>query len=562
MVVFAAVVGAIAVCIASPPVHGLYGQLADGFIHEELDSIRDFVREPTWAGLRAGVQEAWAIIGPGGRLHPGWFLEHKGHLVVEGLLIVIIAVMLLQSRFSPKATEDEEGLTEKEIDALCEEWQPAPLVPDIDEEDQRPDPPVITRLGATFNVTVDGHPALNLTSADFLGLGNDPVVQARGRETVEKYGVGSCGPRGFYGTFDVHLDLEKALAAFMGQEEGIIYSYDISTIASVIPAFASRQDLLVLDDGVSYPIQQGAKLSRARVRYFRHNDMQHLEELLQQLEAEERAARAPLCRKMIVVEGVYANSGDVAPLQQLYRLKEAYKYRLCVEESFALGVLGETGRGACEAAGLQPGQVEVVVASMGTTLASVGGFCVGHHEVCDHQRLCGQGYCFSASLPPYLATAAHEALNILGTGRGKQLAAQVRQTAAALRQQLKGVPGLELPRGQQRSGAAANGSAANGSIESGSSAESSPLVHLQLTPALVSAAGSRKKADALLQAIADRLLQKHGLLVAVPRYSNLDRTQPPASIKMYVHAGLSMEQVPTVAAAVRESAQHVLSPLL
>lgn len=139
---------------------------------------------------------------------------------------------------------------------------------------------------------------------------------------------------------------------------------------------------------------------------------------------------------------------------------------------------------------------------------------------------------------------------------------QVRQTAAALRQQLKGVPGLELPRGQHRSGAAANGSV-NGSIEgSGSSVESSPLVHLQLTPALVAAAGSRKKADGLLQAIADRLLKQHGLLVAVPRYSNLDRTQPPASIKMYVHAGLSMEQVPTVAAAVRESAQHVLGPLL
>jgi hypothetical protein len=133
---------------------------------------------------------------------------------------------------------------------------------------------------------------------------------------------------------------------------------------------------------------------------------------------------------------------------------------------------------------------------------------------------------------------------------------QVRQTAAALRQQLKGAPGLELPSGQQRS-------IANGSTDGSSSSSSeSPLVHLQLTPKLTAAAGSRKKADALLQAIADRLLQKHGLLVAVPRYSNLDRTQPPASIKMYVHAGLSMEQVPTVASAVRESAQHVLGPLL
>ena len=111
-VVFTAVV-AVAVCIASPHVYELYGQVLESFLHEELDGIREFIRQPTWAGLKAGLQEVWAIIGPGGKLHPGWFLEHKGHLVIEGLLIVIIAVMLLQSRFSPKATEEEEGLTEK-----------------------------------------------------------------------------------------------------------------------------------------------------------------------------------------------------------------------------------------------------------------------------------------------------------------------------------------------------------------------------------------------------------------------------------------------------------------
>lgn len=86
-----------------------------------------------------------------------------------------------------------------------------------------------------------------------------------------------------------------------------------------------------------------------------------------------------------------------------------------------------------------PPQVEVVVSSMGTTLASVGGFCVGHHEVCDHQRLCGQGYCFSASLPPYLATAAHQALNVLQTSRGQQLAAQVIYSFAVLAINLSGL---------------------------------------------------------------------------------------------------------------------------
>uniref|UniRef100_A0A383WDB8 serine C-palmitoyltransferase n=1 Tax=Tetradesmus obliquus TaxID=3088 RepID=A0A383WDB8_TETOB len=530
-------------------------QLKDSFMQEDLAAVREFLRHPTLAKARAGAVEFWEIIGPGGRLHPGWFLEHKGHIVIEGLLMVIIVVMLLQSRFYPRTTEDEDALTDKEIDALCQEWEPQPLVPDISEEDYRPEPPLVqSREGSCYEVLVNGQPALNLACADFLGLGNDADVQRRARETVERYGVGSCGPRGFYGTFDVHLELEKALAQFMGQEEAIIYSYDISTIASVIPAFASRQDILVLDEGVSYPIQQGAKLSRARVHWFKHNDMASLEALLQQIEEDERRERAPLCRKMIVVEGVYANSGDVAPLQQLYSLKEAYRYRLCVEESHAFGVMGERGRGACEAAGLEPGQVEVVVASMGTSLASVGGFCVGHHEVCDHQRLCGQGYCFSASLPPYLATAAAEALAILEGSRGQQLAAQVRRTAAALRQQLDGTPGLTFPGGSS--------SSSSSSSSKDSSSVESPVLHLQLTPALAAAAGSRKAADMLLQGVADRLLTKHGLLLAVPRYSALDHVLLPPSLKLYVHAGLSADKVPKVVAAIREAAKHVLGPLV
>lgn len=93
--------------------NAFWEQLLDGFIHEDLVSLREFVRRPTLSMLKAGLLEFWEIIGPGGRLHPGWFLEHKGHLVIEGLLMVIIAVMLLQSRFYPRTTEDEDGLTEK-----------------------------------------------------------------------------------------------------------------------------------------------------------------------------------------------------------------------------------------------------------------------------------------------------------------------------------------------------------------------------------------------------------------------------------------------------------------
>lgn len=88
-------------------------QIMDGFMHDDLAQLREFLRHPTLAKAKAGAIEFWEIIGPGGRLHPGWFLEHKGHIVIEGLLMVIIAVMLLQSRFYPRATEDEDALTDK-----------------------------------------------------------------------------------------------------------------------------------------------------------------------------------------------------------------------------------------------------------------------------------------------------------------------------------------------------------------------------------------------------------------------------------------------------------------
>lgn len=203
------------------------------------------------------------------------------------------------------------------------------------------------------------------------------------------------------------------------------------------------------------------------------------------------------------------------------------------------------------------------------------GLCVCVLQVCDHQRLCGQGYCFSASLPPYLATAAHEALNVMGSSRGMQLAARVRKCAATLRQQLADTPGLVLLGSGSSSGGSGsadrqcNGSSSGQLVaQQGSSSggtdpgASSPLIHLRLAHSLVEGAGSRRKADLLLQGVADRLLDKHGLLVTVPRYSNLDRTLPPPSIKLFVHAGLPPEQVPKVAAAVREAAQHVLGPLM
>jgi serine palmitoyltransferase len=238
-----------------------------------------------------------------------------------------------------------------------------------------------------------------------------------------------------------------------------------------------------------------------------------------------------------VVEGVYANRGDVAPLRDIHALKERYKYRLCVEETHALGVLGAHGRGACEEAGLRPGEVEVICASMGTALASVGGFCAGSHDVCDHQRLSGSGYCFSASLPPFLATAATAALGVLRSPAGAELRARARGAAAALRAALRGAaPGLlEL-------------------VGAEGSDEAAPVLHLRLAHQAVEG----PQAEARLQQVADHLLEKHGMLVSVARYSRLDRHPPPPSLKLHAHAGLSGQQAEQIGRAVAAAARAVL----
>eukprot|EP00201_Polytomella_parva_P010152 CAMPEP_0175049906 /NCGR_PEP_ID=MMETSP0052_2-20121109/6975_1 /TAXON_ID=51329 ORGANISM="Polytomella parva, Strain SAG 63-3" /NCGR_SAMPLE_ID=MMETSP0052_2 /ASSEMBLY_ACC=CAM_ASM_000194 /LENGTH=604 /DNA_ID=CAMNT_0016314073 /DNA_START=195 /DNA_END=2009 /DNA_ORIENTATION=- len=353
----------------------------------------------------------WDIVGPGGKLHPAYFLEHKGHLAIEGILLLLIIYLILQHSYKISPST-ERPLTDKEVDELCREWVPEPLV--ASEPEDIWTPPVVESEKGVFS-QINGRPVLNLGSQDYLCLSNHAEVKDEGFKAIVKYGVGSCGPRGFYGTVDVHLDLEKEIAAFMGTENCIIYSYDIVTIASIIPAFAGRLDIIIVDELCNYAIQSGCTVSRARVFPFKHNDMADLERVLKEVEAAERKARKPLCRKYIVVEGIFSEVGDFAPLDKLYEIKEQYKYRLIVDESVSFGTVGPTGRGSCELFGLKPGQVELISASMSNALGSAGGFCAGDAAVIEHQRLSGLGYCFSASLPPYLTITASAALRKLST---------------------------------------------------------------------------------------------------------------------------------------------------
>lgn len=198
-------------------------------------------------------------------------------------------------------------------------------------------------------------------------------------------------------------------------QEAISYSDGASTVSSAIPAFSKKGDLLIADEAVSEPILTGLNLSRSKVLFFRHNDMDHLRSILQSIANDDKRLKRDTSqqRRFIVAEGMYRNTGDICPLPEILALKEEFFYRLILDESVSFGALGRTGRGVTEHFGVKVTDVEVLLLAMDTALASVGGVCIGSREIVDHQRLSGAGYCFSASAPPFLSAAACLALKIL-----------------------------------------------------------------------------------------------------------------------------------------------------
>lgn len=447
-----------------------------------------------------------------------------GHLVVEVLLVVVILYQLSRKSYKPP----KKPLTEKEIDDLCDDWAPESLHPPITEE-MLVKPPTLESAAGPHTV-IDGKEVVNLASANYLGLlGNEKINNAC-IDSLDKYGVGSCGPRGFYGTLDVHLDCESKIAKFMGTPDSILYSYGISTIFSVIPAFAKKGDIIVADEGVHWAVQNGLHLSRSTVVYFNHNDMKSLESTLEKVTRGNK--RAEKMRRYIVVEAVYQNSGQIAPLDEIVRLKEKYLFRVVLDESNSFGVLGNSGRGLAEHYGIPTNKIDVITAGMGNALATDGGFCTGSTTVVDHQRLSSAGYVFSASLPPYLATAAIAAIDHLE--ENPALLTSLRNNIALLRKGLSDVPGLTLASNPQ-----------------------SPIMLLQLKKSTGSYNGDQQ----LLEKIANRVLKEDSVFIVTTKKSHLDKCRLPAGIRMFVSAGHSESDLLKASESVKRAAESVISAL-
>ncbi|EDR09408.1 serine palmitoyltransferase [Laccaria bicolor S238N-H82] len=340
-----------------------------------------------------------------------------GRTILELILVVFAIRTLLQSR----TRADRNGkhfiqFSDKEIDELVDEWSPEPLAQPltaIEQADLAAVPIVAGPNGPKPKLVATGKTATNLTSFNFTGLAGNEHIKQKAVETLRKYGLGSCGPPGFYGTLDVHIDLERDIADFLGTEAAILYSQGFSTISSVIPAFCKRGDIIVADRGVNFAIQKGIQISRSTVRWFDHNDLNSLEDVLIGVEKERKKRRGPLTRRFIITEGIFERDGVMVDLPKLIELKYKYKYRLILDESFSFGTVGRTGRGLTELYNVPATKVDMLLGSVAIGLCSSGGFCAGSQNVVDHQRINGPSFVFSASMPALLAVSASEGINIL-----------------------------------------------------------------------------------------------------------------------------------------------------
>ena len=384
---------------------------------------------PSWQLIRTKAaqfefKEAAALVPT---VYANWWLslvrQNPWHVVVETVLCIFIVYLVFVKK--PKRSRPE--LTEDLTEELIAEWQPAPLVPEMDAVDKLIlEESLVVESFDSKNATVKlraaaggapTSPKINLVSYDFLGLSGRPELVDASSKTLDEYGCGSCGPRGFYGSVMPHIYVEEAMAKFMGTEAAISYSDTASTQSSCVPAFAKRGDLLVVDEGIQEAIKTGVELSRAKVLYFKHNDVADLAAVLGKVRKDDRRlGRNPTKqRRFIVSEAIFKNDGTAAPLRDLVRLKSEYGYRLIMDESLSFGAVGKTGRGLVEEAiGIaNVRDVDVITITLESSLASVGGVCVGSIEVVDHQRLSGAGYCFSASAPPFVSSAAVAGIKVL-----------------------------------------------------------------------------------------------------------------------------------------------------
>ena len=263
----------------------------------------------------------------------------------------------------------------------------------------------IEKTGSS-HVVIDGKDVVTISSNNYLGLAKDPRVIAAGIAAIEKFGIGCTGSRFLNGTLSLHRTLEKNISNFLGREDSIVMSTGFQANQGTIACLLGKQDVAFSDRENHASIYEGCAIAPGKTLRYRHNDMDHLEHLLQK--------NSQVRGKLIITDSVFSMSGDVANLPEIVKLAKNHGASLLVDEAHGMGVLGDNGRGACEYFDVEK-DVDIYVGTFSKSLGSIGGFVSTKKHIAEYIRHKASAFIFTAALPPASVAGVIEGLDILAS---------------------------------------------------------------------------------------------------------------------------------------------------
>jgi len=253
-------------------------------------------------------------------------------------------------------------------------------------------------------IIVEGKEFINFASYSYLGLIEHPKIMKAAKDAIDKYGSGAGGVRLLAGTTTLHKKLEEKLAEFKKAEAAITFSSGYVTNLSTISCLTDPKDIILIDKLDHASIIDGCMLSGARFRTYKHNNMEHLEKILEKSK--------DYNTKLIVADAVFSMDGDIADLPNIRKLADKYGADVMIDEAHSLGVLGKTGKGIEQHFNME-GSVDISMGTLSKTIPSIGGYIASNKDIINYLKHISRGFVFSASLPPSAVAATLAALEVM-----------------------------------------------------------------------------------------------------------------------------------------------------
>ena len=277
--------------------------------------------------------------------------------------------------------------------------------------------------------TFDGKEVINLASNNYLGLTTHKALRKAEIEAVRTYGAGAGAVRTIAGTMKLHMELEEQIARFKNVEACVVFQSGFTANAGTVSAILGKEDLIVSDELNHASIIDGARLSRATIKVFKHKDAGDCERILQET-ADWKG------HKLIITDGVFSMDGDIAPLPKLCDLAEKYNCIMMVDDAHASGVLGRGGRGTIDHFDCH-GRVHIQVGTLSKAIGTMGGYVCGSRDLIDFLYLRARPFLFSTSHPPATAAACKAAFTLLDSPEGERLVKKLWANTKFFKRELK-----------------------------------------------------------------------------------------------------------------------------